>query len=185
MLLAGGNAVPVLREVFGGSPGKRLKRERRVVSAARSHYRSSQDSKVRRLVRKAPAVDNIRFRIIAHARAAVGVRCRAHGADGISDRGDGAGGFVPPLHFVLNEGGEFVFVLLIVGGDTADGKAERVLYCGVEVQIVVLYGSVVFCRYAVFQRSAFSLMNAFQAEPHAGALPKVFMLAAAIGLRSE
>jgi len=47
------------------------------------------------------------------------------------------------------------------------------------------YGSVVFWMYALFQRSAFSLTNAFQAEPHVGALPNVGMLAAAIGRLSE
>jgi hypothetical protein len=37
----------------------------------------------------------------------------------------------------------------------------------------------------MFQRSAFCLMNDFHAEPQVGALPKVLMLAAAIGRRSE
>src|SRR6266581_540057 len=42
-------------------------------------------------------------------------------------------------------------------------------------------GPIVFWRYALFQRSAFCLMNAFHAEPQAGALPNVAMLAAKIG----
>ena len=47
------------------------------------------------------------------------------------------------------------------------------------------YGSVVFWRYAVCQRSAFSFTNAFHAEPHDGARPNVLMPAALIGRRSE
>ncbi len=39
--------------------------------------------------------------------------------------------------------------------------------------------------YALVQRSAFSLMNTFQAEPHLAALPNVFILAALIGRLSE
>jgi hypothetical protein len=39
--------------------------------------------------------------------------------------------------------------------------------------------------YAVFQRSAFCRMNAFHAEPQAGARPKVFIAAAETGRRSE
>jgi hypothetical protein len=37
----------------------------------------------------------------------------------------------------------------------------------------------------MFQRSAFSLMNAFQLEPQVGAWPNVLMIAAEIGRRSE
>ena len=37
----------------------------------------------------------------------------------------------------------------------------------------------------MFHESAFCLMNAFHAEPHRGARPKVLMPAAEIGRRSE
>ncbi len=47
------------------------------------------------------------------------------------------------------------------------------------------YGSVVFCRYDVFERSAFSRMKRFHPEPQLLPLPKVPMLAAEIGRRSE
>ena len=40
------------------------------------------------------------------------------------------------------------------------------------------YGSVVFWRYELCERSAFSLMNAFHCEPQLGARPNVFMPAA-------
>src|SRR5262249_30688670 len=69
---------PVLDEVLGGPPGERLHGQRRIVRAARAHDGSAQNPEVRRFVRETPAADDVRLRVVAHARAAVRVRRDAH-----------------------------------------------------------------------------------------------------------
>src|SRR5207249_7218250 len=94
---------PVLRQMLAGAPGKRLNCERWIVCATGSHNGSAENSKIRRFVRKTPAVDDVRFRIVSHARTAVCVCRHRHGTDVRSLDGNGTGGAVPLLHLVLHK----------------------------------------------------------------------------------
>src|SRR5580765_7916992 len=99
--------------MLGGAPGKRLRRERRIASAARAHYRRAEHAEVGHLVRKAEAIDDVGFLVVAHARAAVRVRRYAHrAANRRTLNGDRARFSIPLLHLVLREGGDLPLVVL-------------------------------------------------------------------------
>src|ERR1700730_17927714 len=112
--------------MVGGAPRERLESQRRIASAARPHNRSSENAQVRGFVRETPSVDHVGFGIIPHSRTAVAMSGWSHRANRIPNCRDSASGFVPLLHLGLNEGGKFALVVLVVRGDPADRKAQRV-----------------------------------------------------------
>ena len=69
-------SLPVLHSIVGCTPSECLGRQRRIASAAGPHHRSAEDTQIGNLVRKAPAVHNIRFGIVAHTGATVCVSCK-------------------------------------------------------------------------------------------------------------
>src|SRR5436853_3778371 len=128
-----GDCLPVLGQVVGRVPRERLARQGRIAGTTRPHHRSSENTQVRGLVRETPPVDDVGFRIVSHARAAVSMRGWPHRADWISNCRDSASGFVPLLHLVLDEGGEFALIVLVVGSDPADRKTQRVFHRRIEI----------------------------------------------------
>src|SRR5262245_60799900 len=64
-----GVRLPAAGEMLGRPPGKRLCRQRRIVAAARAHHRRTEKAEVGDLVRKAPAIDDVGFGVVTHARA--------------------------------------------------------------------------------------------------------------------
>src|SRR5260370_13486997 len=128
--------LPVLGKMVGRAPRERLESQRRIAGAARPHHRSTEYAQVRRLVRETPSVDHVGFRIIPHARAAVGMRGWSHRANRVPNCRDSASPLVPLLHLVLDKSGTFALVLLVVGGDPADRKAQRIFHHRIEVEIV-------------------------------------------------
>ena len=67
-------------DVLGRSPRERLNGVGRIARAARAHHRRAEDAEVRHFVRHAPSIDDVGLGVVAHARAAVRVRGRAHRA---------------------------------------------------------------------------------------------------------
>ncbi|PYQ80719.1 MAG: hypothetical protein DMG03_21870 [Acidobacteria bacterium] len=135
----GGDRFPVGDQVLGGPPGERLHGERRIVRAARPHRRGAEDAEIWRLMRKAPAIDDVGRGIVAHARSAVRVRADSHrAADRRALNRDRARFAIPLLHFSLREQRYASFVLLELRGDAADREAERILHDGIEIDVVVL-----------------------------------------------
>src|SRR5437879_5651373 len=129
---------PVLRQMLGGAPRQCLKGERRIVRPACPHDGRAENPEIRRFVRKTPAIDNVRFRIVAHACAAVCVRGHSHGPDlGALDR-NRTGSSVPLLHLVLHEEREPSLVFLVLGCDSNYWKPERIANLRLKVQVIVL-----------------------------------------------
>src|SRR5439155_9693925 len=61
--------LPVLDEMVRRPPRERLGSERRIVRAARAHHRRAEHTEIRRVVREAPAIDDVGVGVVAHARA--------------------------------------------------------------------------------------------------------------------
>ena len=123
--------------MIGCAPGESLHRKGRVTRAARSHYRSAEDAEVRDFVREAPPIDHIGFSVVAHARAAVGVRGYARWVHRPPHHFDSAGGPVPLLHLSLREVNGAQFVLPGERGDAADRVAEGIEHRVVQIEEVV------------------------------------------------
>ena len=128
----------VLHDVLRGAPGRRLDRLRRVPARRARERRAADDAEVRHLVRHAPAVDDVDVRVVAHPRAAVGVRAqRARARRGRPDLG-GARRLQPLDHLLLDVVGVPPLVVVEVVRDPDHRPAERVAHGRVEVEVVVL-----------------------------------------------
>src|SRR6202022_1053940 len=109
-----GDLLPVAREILGRPPRESLCGERWVPRAAGAHHAGAENTEVRRFVRKTPTVPPIGLGVVAHPRAAIRVRRRAHGAERATLHGNGAGRAIPLLHLVLDEPSRLPLVLLVI-----------------------------------------------------------------------
>ena len=114
--------------------------ERRIARAARAHHRRAEDAEVRHLVREAPAVDDVGLGVVAHARAAVGVRRRRPSCRRPAPRWIA---IAPAARYhcsILSwmNARDPPLVVLVVGGDAAHREAERILHRRIEIEVVVL-----------------------------------------------
>src|SRR5690349_14621403 len=90
---------------------------------------------------EAPTVGHIGFGIVAHARAPVGMRADGHRAIDITlPDVNSAGSLVPGFHLLLSESRNAFLVILVVGRDAYDWITQRVLYGGIEVEIIGFVG---------------------------------------------
>jgi hypothetical protein len=97
------------------APGQCLGGECGIVGAAGAHHRSAKDAEVWHLVREAVAIDHVGLAVITHAGAAVGMGRRTHGSHRPALHRDRARLHEPLRHFVLDEGVEFLLVVLVSG----------------------------------------------------------------------
>src|SRR5690348_11378438 len=88
-LTLGGKRRPARGEMLGRAPGEGLRRQCWIARAARAHDRRAEHAEIRHLMAEAPAVDDVRLGVVAHARSAVRVRRHAHGAEWLAQRGNG------------------------------------------------------------------------------------------------
>jgi hypothetical protein len=131
---------PLLHKAPGCSPRERLRRQRRIAGAARSHDARAENAEIRHLVGEAPLVHDVRLGVLAHARTAVGMGRGSHGAKRVPHHLDGARRPVPLLHLVLTERRGLPLVLFEIRRDPADRLTERIFHHWIQIQIVVLVG---------------------------------------------
>src|ERR1041385_2999779 len=123
--------------MFGSPPGERLDRESRIASAAGTHHRSAQDSKIRRLVWEAPPANHSGLRSVSHARTTVIVRRYAGRSHRAAHHLNRSGGQIPLLHLALGklDGAQLVFLGAV--GDAAHRISQRVAYLRIEVEEII------------------------------------------------
>src|ERR1700746_1283263 len=91
-------------------------------------------------MRAGPAIHYVGVSVVSHSGAAISVRGWPHRAwRAFVDRYR-PGLHEPLRHLVLHKCADLLLVLLEVGRDTTDRLAERVFYCRVEIEIIVLIG---------------------------------------------
>src|ERR1035438_3521921 len=128
------NRFPVLHQMVRRAPRQSLNRERRVARTAGSHKRRTQNAEILRLMREAPAIRHVRLRVIAHPRAAEGMRTQTGDQRRLHKHLDRAPCPVPLLQLLLRILDRPRLVLLRSCRHPADRIPQRIANPGVEIE---------------------------------------------------